>query len=68
MARGWRCAVGGFLANQRDINTVIYLFSKLLNVRGTVRPTTTDNLHLRATHLNGMRTLGTSYSCSSAHS
>ena len=49
---------GGFLANQRDINTVIYMFSKLLRALGTVRPTSSYNLHLRAHHESGETTTG----------
>lgn len=60
MKRPGRILTGGFLANQRDINTVIYLFSRLLRVLGVVRPIVSANLHLRATHANGARTLGES--------
>jgi len=49
---------GGYLVNQRDIEAVLYLFSELVSVRGTVRPTVTDDAHLVALHENGARTVG----------
>jgi CofD-related protein of GAK system len=44
---------GGYLANERDIDSVVYLFSKLVEVRGLVRPVCDDHLHLRAILENG---------------
>lgn len=49
---------GGYLVNQRDIEAVLYLFSELVNVRGIVRPTVTENAHLVAIHESGERTVG----------
>ncbi len=49
---------GGYLVNQRDIEAVLYLFSELVGVRGTVRPTVTDFAHLVAVHEDGVRTIG----------
>lgn len=49
---------GGYLVNQRDIEAVLYMFSELVNLRGTVRPTVTDDAHLVAIHENGERTVG----------
>ena len=49
---------GGYLVNQRDLDAVLYLFSKLVSVRGTVRPTALDNVHLVALHEGGERTVG----------
>jgi CofD-related protein of GAK system len=39
---------GGYLNNRSDIDAVIFLFSKLVAVRGVVRPIVDSNLHLRA--------------------
>lgn len=36
----------GYLSNRRHLDPVIYLFSKLVEVRGTVRPVTSKNGHL----------------------
>jgi CofD-related protein of GAK system len=49
---------GGYLVNQRDLETVLYQFSKLVGVRGTVRPTATAYAHLVAIHEGGARTVG----------
>lgn len=49
---------GGYLSNNRDINTVLYIFGKLINVFGVVRPTTVDHYHLKATHASGAVTVG----------
>lgn len=40
--------VGGYLNHNRHIDPVVFLFSKLVNVRGIVRPTTNHDLHLVA--------------------
>lgn len=40
--------VGGYLNQNRHIDPVVFLFSKLVNVRGIVRPTTSHDLHLSA--------------------
>lgn len=39
---------GGYLNNRSDIDAVIFLFSKLVAVRGIVRPVVDSNLHLSA--------------------
>ncbi|PRP95688.1 GAK system CofD-like protein [Enhygromyxa salina] len=39
---------GGYLNNRSDIDAVIFLFSKLVAVRGIVRPVVDSNLHLCA--------------------
>ncbi|MDD9941915.1 MAG: GAK system CofD-like protein [Myxococcales bacterium] len=49
---------GGYLANDRDIESVIFLFSKLVNVRGIVRPTVDIDLHLAAEMASGEIILG----------
>jgi CofD-related protein of GAK system len=49
---------GGYLANERDIDSVVYLFSKLVEVRGTVRPICDEDLHLCATLEDGTRVAG----------
>lgn len=38
--------VGGYLNNDRHLDPVIFMFSKLVEVRGTVRPVMGDSLHL----------------------
>jgi CofD-related protein of GAK system len=38
----------GYLDNRRHLDPVIFIFSKLVNVRGTVRPVLNNNLHLAA--------------------
>ena len=48
----------GFLNNERDIDSVLYLFSKLVEVRGTVQPTVRDDLHLKAELEDGTVILG----------
>jgi len=49
---------GGYLANERDIDSVIYMFSKLVQVRGIVRPVVTDSLHLCARYADGHTVTG----------
>jgi len=44
---------GGFLNNGRHIDPVIFLFSKLVQVRGIVRPISSEYMHLAATLENG---------------
>ncbi|MCR4316660.1 MAG: GAK system CofD-like protein [Planctomycetes bacterium] len=39
---------GGYLNNDRDIEAVTFLFSKLVEVRGTVKPIVGDPLHIAA--------------------
>lgn len=38
----------GYLDSNREFDSVIYIFSKLVNVRGIVRPVVNRNLHLAA--------------------
>lgn len=49
---------GGYLQNEGDIDSVIFTFSKLVEVRGLVRPTVEDPLHLVATLADGTRVVG----------
>lgn len=49
---------GGFLANSRDLDSVLFLFSQLLQVRGTVRPIVGADLHLYAELKSGRRIVG----------
>lgn len=44
---------GGYLNNHQHLDPVIFLFSKLVSVQGTVRATVNDNLHLAAELENG---------------
>lgn len=49
---------GGYLKNGRDIDTIIYIFKKLVEARGTVRPTVNQFLHLAAVLEDGTTILG----------
>jgi CofD-related protein of GAK system len=49
---------GGYLGNRRHLDPVIYIFSKLVNVRGTVRPVTNADLHLVAELEDGRVVVG----------
>ena len=48
----------GYLHHDRDIDLVLFLFSKLLDVRGVVRPIVDANLHLAATLADGSQIIG----------
>lgn len=49
---------GGFLENRRHLDPVIYIFSKLVQVRGTVRPALNAYLHLAAELEDGRTVVG----------
>jgi CofD-related protein of GAK system len=49
---------GGYLNNRSDIDAVIFLFSKLVAVRGIVRPVVDRNLHLAAELEDGSVIIG----------
>jgi CofD-related protein of GAK system len=49
---------GGYLANDRDIDSVTFLFSKLVEVRGMVRPVAEADLHLCAELQDGSKVVG----------
>ena len=49
---------GGYLNNRSDIDAVIFLFSKLVAVRGLVRPVVDSNLHLTAELADGTVIVG----------
>ncbi len=49
---------GGYLANARDLDSVLFLFSKLLEVRGTVHPIVDVDLHLCAELENAEQVVG----------
>lgn len=49
---------GGYLNNNRDIDAVIFLFSKLVAVRGIVRPVVDSSLHLSAELADGTVVVG----------
>lgn len=49
---------GGYLENGRDLESVLFLFSKLLEVRGTVLPIVDRDLHLCAELEDGRRVVG----------
>lgn len=48
----------GYLTNHRQIDTVLYLFSRLVEARGYVRPTVTEHLHLGIQLRNGAIAVG----------
>ncbi|QQD17739.1 GAK system CofD-like protein [Spongiibacter nanhainus] len=49
---------GGYLNNHRELDPIIFLFSKLINVQGTVRAIVDENLHLAAELEDGSRLIG----------
>ena len=49
---------GGYLNNHRHLDPIVFLFSKLVGVLGTVRPIVNDNLHLAADLEDGSRIIG----------
>jgi CofD-related protein of GAK system len=48
----------GYLNNRRHLDPVVYIFSKLVRVRGIVRPVTNKDLHLAAELEDGKTVLG----------
>lgn len=50
--------VGGYLANDRQIDPVLLMLSKLVEARGEVRPVVADDLHLKATLDDGTELVG----------
>jgi CofD-related protein of GAK system len=50
--------VGGYLYSNYNIDTVVYIFSKLIEARGTVKPLMTRLLHLVAELEDGSRLVG----------
>ena len=49
---------GGFLVNDRDLESILFIVSKLIKVRGYVTTVVTDNLHLGARLEDGSTILG----------
>jgi CofD-related protein of GAK system len=49
---------GGYLSQNRHIDPVVFLFSRLVEVRGVVRPTTSEPLHLAAELEDGSLVVG----------
>ncbi len=49
---------GGYLNQEESIDTVIFMFSRLVEVRGTVRPIVNSNLHLAADLADGTTVIG----------
>jgi CofD-related protein of GAK system len=49
---------GGYLNNHQHLDPIIFLFSKLVNVQGTVRAIVNDDLHLGADLADGRRVIG----------
>ncbi len=49
---------GGYLNNHQRLDPIIFLFSKLVNVQGTVRATINKDFHLAADLQNGTRVNG----------
>lgn len=48
----------GYMSNRRHIDPVIYIFSKLVEVRGTVRATVNNDIHLAAELEDGTFVVG----------
>ncbi len=49
---------GGYLNNHQHLDPIIFLFSKLVEVRGTVRAVVNDHLHLGAKLEDGRQVIG----------
>ncbi len=49
---------GGYLSNGRALEPVLFLMSKMVDVRGTVRTIVDENLHLGVTLEDGRRVVG----------
>jgi len=49
---------GGFLANDRDLESILFIVSKLIRVRGYVTAVVPDNLHIGARLQDGSTILG----------
>lgn len=49
---------GGYLDNDRQLEPVLFLMSKMVDVRGTVRAVVDENLHLGADLADGRRIIG----------
>lgn len=49
---------GGYINNHKELESILFLFSKLVNVLGTVRPITNDDYHLVADLANGEQIIG----------
>jgi len=49
---------GGYLNNHQHLDPIIFLFSKLVGVQGTVRAVVNDDLHLGADLEDGKRVIG----------
>jgi CofD-related protein of GAK system len=50
--------VGGFLNHDRDMDSVLFLFSQLIEARGTVLPVVATELHLAADLVDGSTLVG----------
>ncbi len=49
---------GGYINNHKELEPILFLFSKLVNVLGTVRTITNDNYHLVADLESGEQIIG----------
>lgn len=49
---------GGYLNNHAELDSIIFLFSKLVNAQGTVRAVVDDDLHLGADLKDGTQVIG----------
>ena len=49
---------GGYMNNHQHLDPIIFLFSKLVNVQGTVRSIVNENLHLGAELADGNKIIG----------
>lgn len=50
--------VGGYLNNHRQLDPIIFLFTQLVSVKGTVRVITDDNYHLAVELEDGSQVIG----------
>lgn len=49
---------GGYINNHKELEPILFLFSKLVNVLGIVRPITNDDYHLVADLADGQQIIG----------
>lgn len=54
---------GGYINNLENIDSVVFLFSQLVEARGFVTPTVNDDLHLAAELKDGTRVIGQHLLC-----
>ncbi|MFH1728237.1 MAG: GAK system CofD-like protein [Pseudomonadota bacterium] len=50
--------VGGYFSQDKDIDSVIFMFSKLVESRGVVRPVTSESMHIGVELSDGVKLVG----------